>query len=148
VDDSPRVLKVLSQILAKEEGFTLVGSATDGCQALRYASALEPELVLMGLHLSKLSGAQATSHIKKSMNPPVVFMVCSDDAPGSRAMSEAAGADALIASSPDLEVGLRSRLREWFNPKETRTAHGGRHCGHGRKRRFDRFGTNHAAFQQ
>ena len=28
-----------------------------------------------------------------------------------------AGADAFVASSPDLETGLRSRLREWFSPK-------------------------------
>jgi CheY-like chemotaxis protein len=121
VDDSPRVLKVLSQILAREEGFTVVGSATDGCQALRYVSSLRPELVLMGLHLSKLSGAQATSQIKQSMNPPVVFIVGSDGGTGSRARSEAAGADALVANSPDLEAGLRSRLREWFSPKAVRT---------------------------
>jgi len=121
VDDSPRVLKVLSQILAREDGFTVVGSATDGSQALRYASTLAPELVLMGLHLSKLNAAQATSHIKQSTNPPVVFMVGSDDSPSSHAMSEAAGADAFVASSPDLELGLRTRLREWFSPKVPRT---------------------------
>src|SRR6516164_6221252 len=117
VDDSPRVLKVLSQILSREEGFTVVGSATDGCQGLRYASTLAPELVLMGLHLSKLSGTQATSKIKQSTNPPVVFMVGPDDCSSSRAMSEAAGADAFVASSPDLELGLRSSLQAWFSPR-------------------------------
>jgi DNA-binding NarL/FixJ family response regulator len=117
VDDSPRVLKALSQILAREEGFTVVGSATNGCQALRYASSLAPELVLMGLHLAKLSGTQATSQIKRSTNPPIVFMVGPDDHPSFRAMSEAAGADAFVASSPELELGLRSRLQEWFSPK-------------------------------
>ncbi len=121
VDASPSVLKILSQILAREEGFTVVGSATNGCQALRYASTLAPELVLMGLHLSKLSGAQTTSQIKRSKNPPVVFMVGSDGGSGSRAMSEAAGADAFVASSPNLEVGLRSRLRAWFSPKAAGT---------------------------
>jgi len=121
VDDSPRVLKVLSQILAREEGFTVVGSAADGCQALRYASTLAPQLILMGVHLSKLNGTQATSQIKCSTNPPVVFMVGSDDGPSSRAMSQAAGADAFVASSPNLEVGLRSRLQEWFLPKAPHT---------------------------
>jgi two-component system nitrate/nitrite response regulator NarL len=120
VDDSPRLLKALSQILAREEGFAVVGSATDGCQALRYAWALAPELVLMGLHLSKLNGAQATSHIKRSRNPPVVFMVGTEDSPSSRATSEAAGADAFVATSADLEFGLRSSLQEWFSPKVPR----------------------------
>jgi len=107
--------------MAREEGFTVVGSATDGLQALRYASALAPELVLMGLRLSKLSGAQATRQIKQSINPPVVFMVGSDDGPSFRAMSESAGADAFVATSPDVEVSLRSRLQEWFSPRAART---------------------------
>ena len=120
MDDSPRLLKALSQILAREERFRVVGSATDGCQALRYASTLAPELVLMGLRLSKLNGPQAASHIKRSIDPPVVFMVSSDDSPSSRAMSEAAGADAFVPTSGDLEVRLKSRLHEWFRPKGTR----------------------------
>ena len=111
------ILKALSQILAREERFMVVGSATNGCQALRHVSALAPELVLMGVHLSKLTGAEATSQIKHTKNPPVVFMVGEDDSPSCRAMSEAAGADAFVPLSEDLEVHLKSRLREWFGPK-------------------------------
>jgi CheY-like chemotaxis protein len=81
---------------------------------------LAPELVLMGLRLSKLNGPQAASHIKRSIDPPVVFMVSSDDSPSSRAISEAAGADAFVPTSGDLEVRLKSRLHEWFRPKRTR----------------------------
>jgi len=116
VNDSPLILKALSQILSREEGFTVVGAATDGCQALRYASSLAPELVLMGLRLSKLNGAEVTSHIKRSVDPPVVFMVTSDDSPGSRARGEAAGADAFVATTGDLEIGLRAKLQAWFRP--------------------------------
>jgi DNA-binding NarL/FixJ family response regulator len=121
VDDSPAILKSLSQMLTGQKGFTVVGSATNGSQALRYASTLSPDLVLMGFHLSKLNGAQATSHIKKSTNPPVVFIVSSEDSPSSRAISEAAGADAFVTTTANLEVGLSSRLREWFSPNAART---------------------------
>lgn len=123
VDESPTMLKALSQILAREQGFTVVGSATDGCQALRNVSAVAPDLVLMGLHLSKLNGAQATIQIKQRKNPPVVFMVSAEDSPSCRATSEAAGADAFVATSADLELGLRSRLHEWFSPKASRCQH-------------------------
>jgi len=37
-DDSPLMLKTLAQILALEGNFTLVGTATDCCQAVRQAS--------------------------------------------------------------------------------------------------------------
>jgi len=45
VDDSPIILKILSQILSAEDRFTVVGSATDGYQALRQTLALDPDLV-------------------------------------------------------------------------------------------------------
>ena len=120
VDDSPLTLKALSQILAKESGFTVVGSATNGCQALRYTSVLAPELVLMGLRLSKLNGAQATTQIKHSKNPPIVFMVSPDDSPSSRATTEAAGADGLVVKSADLGAQLKSKLQEWFGTRASR----------------------------
>jgi membrane protein DedA with SNARE-associated domain/DNA-binding NarL/FixJ family response regulator len=114
VDDSPLMLKILSQIVATEDRFTVVGSATDGRQALRHALALDPELVLMGFHLSDMNGAQVTSCIKHIKNPPVVFMVTSDDSPSAREISKAAGADAFIVKSGDLHAQLKVRLQEWF----------------------------------
>jgi CheY-like chemotaxis protein len=115
------MLKALSQILASEARFTVVGSATDGYQALRYATSLEPELVLMGAHLSKLTGGQVARRIKQSRNPPVVFMLDSDNSPSSRVIIDAAGADAFVATTTDLEAGLKSTLREWFSPNSCRT---------------------------
>jgi DNA-binding NarL/FixJ family response regulator len=114
VDDSPFMLKILAQILSAEGRFTVVGSATDGCQALRQTLVLVPELVLVDLHLPHLNGAQVTSYIKHFRNPPVVFMVTSDDRSNSRAMSEAAGADAFIVKSGDLRDQLKAKLQEWF----------------------------------
>ena len=40
VDDSPLMLKMLAQILHEAGNFDLVGTASDGCQALRQGSAL------------------------------------------------------------------------------------------------------------
>lgn len=114
VNDCPKMLKALSQILTRE-GFMVVGSATNGCQALRYASTLAPELVLMGLHLSRVNGTEVTKHLKRSLHPPLVFLVASDDSPTSRAMSDAAGADAFVSASSDLEAQLKSTLQQRFH---------------------------------
>jgi len=122
VDDSPLILKILSQILGAEDRFTVVGSATDGCQALRQTLALNPELVLMGFHLSQMNGAQVTSYIKHFKSPPVVFMVTSDDSSSTRAMSRAAGADAFIVKSGDLHAQLKVKLQEWFGSAAPQTA--------------------------
>ena len=92
----------------------VLGSATDGYQALRQTLALDPDLVLMGFHLSHMNGAQVTSYIKQFRNPPLVFMVTSDDSSSTRAMSQAAGADAFIVKSGDFHARLKVKLQEWF----------------------------------
>src|SRR5258705_14018888 len=80
VNDSPFMLKTLAQILKQMANFDLVGTATNGCQALRQVSALSPDLVLMDIHLSCLNGIQATEHIKhryfkQREHPPVVLII-------------------------------------------------------------------------
>jgi len=114
VNDSPFMLKTLARILAQEGNITVVGAATDGRQALQYTLALSPELVLMDFHLPHLNGAEATRYIKQFVNPPIVFIVTSDDSSSSRTMSKTAGADAFIVKSGGLHAQLRSKLQEWF----------------------------------
>src|SRR6266446_6419013 len=74
-DDSPLMLKTLAQILALEGNFTLVGTATDRCQAVRQALTMEPELVLMDYRMPHVNGLEATRHIKQSENPPLIILV-------------------------------------------------------------------------
>src|SRR5258706_15228420 len=116
VNDSPFMLKTLARILAQDGNITVVGAATDGCQALQYTLALSPELVLMDFHLPHLNGAEATRYIKQFVNPPIVFIVTSDDSSTSRPMSKTAGADAFIAKSGDLRAQLRSKHKKWLEP--------------------------------
>lgn len=116
-DDSPLMRKILAQILSAEGGFTVVGSATDGLQALEHAKALVPALVLMDLDLPHLNGAQAASALKKLNNPPVVFIVTSDDNSNAREISKAAGADAFIVKSANLHAELGAKLHDWFGFK-------------------------------
>ena len=126
VNDSPFMLKTLAQILAQEGNFTVVGAATHGSQALQYTLALSPELILMDFDLPHLNGAEATRYIKQFVNPPIVFMVTSDDSSSSRTMSKAAGADAFIVKSGDLDAQLKSNLREWFGSTANRQRQSGK----------------------
>src|ERR1700722_7985672 len=114
VDDSPFMLRTLAQVLAAEGRFKVVGSATDGCQALKEIAVLAPDLRVMDLHLSHLNGAQVTSYIKHFKNPPDIFIVTSDDSFSSRAMCTAAGADAFIVKSGDFYAQLTASLKDWF----------------------------------
>ena len=63
VDDSPFMLKLLAQILKQMANFDLVGTATNGGQALRQVSALSLDLVLKraAAECAVLAPAQARS---------------------------------------------------------------------------------------
>ncbi len=116
VDDSPVVLRALKGLFARDHRFQVVGTATDGHQAVLAAASLNPQLVLMDLHLPHLDGAEATRCLKQSETPPVVFMITSDDSIAARALSAAAGADIFLIKSGDLARKLEANLQEWFGP--------------------------------
>jgi len=113
-DDSPVMLKTLSKILALEGIFALVAAATDGSQAVRHALTIEPELILMDVHMPHLNGIEATRYIKQFKNPPLVIIVTSDDTPDSRTLAKRAGADAFVTKSGDLHAQLKAIFRQLF----------------------------------
>src|SRR5712675_615710 len=113
-DDSPFMLKTLAQILSIEGNFSLVGTATNGCQAVRQALTMEPELVLMDYRMPHVTGIEATRSIKRSQNPPRIIIVTSDEAPNCEAMDKAAGAVGFIVKGWDLHEQLRLALEELF----------------------------------
>lgn len=116
VDDSPFMLKILAQTVEAAGDFDLVGSATDGHQALRYMSTLWPDLVLMDLHMPGLNGIQVTRHVKQSEHPPVVIIVSSDDSSAAKAAAEQAGADGFVSKGSNLRRQILSTLHELFRP--------------------------------
>ncbi len=113
-DDSPFMLKTLAQILSIEGNFALVGTATDGCQAVRQALTMEPELVLMDYRMPHLNGLEATRRIKQSENPPLIIIVTSDDTPSGEALAKAAGADGFVKKGGNLRNQLRSLFQKAF----------------------------------
>src|SRR5882724_7000122 len=114
-DDSPFMLKTLAQILSIEGNFALVGTATDGCQAVRQVLTMEPELVLMDYRMPHLYGLEATRRIKQSENPPLIIIVTSDDTPSAEALAKAAGADGFVKKDGNLRNQLRSIFQDLFH---------------------------------
>jgi CheY-like chemotaxis protein len=113
-DDSPFMLKTLAQILAFEGNFILVGTATDGRQAVRQALTMEPGLVLMDYRMPHLNGIEATRRIKQSENPPVIIIITSEGTPSCEAQAKAAGADGFVVKGPGLHDQLRLVFQELF----------------------------------
>ncbi len=78
-DDEPLATERLELLLARIDGITLIGTASDGEAAVRMARALDPDLVLLDIAMPGLDGievARALSDLGRS--PAVVFVTAFD----------------------------------------------------------------------
>jgi DNA-binding NarL/FixJ family response regulator len=66
VDDHPLVRSGLRALLASEPATSVVGEATDGAEAISRALELEPDVILMDLHMSEMNGIEATRQILRA----------------------------------------------------------------------------------
>ncbi len=74
VDDHDIVLTGMQAILQNSPDITLVGSATDGVQALRDIRRLQPRVVLLDLQLPGLPGLEILRQIKEDHIPTRVLV--------------------------------------------------------------------------
>lgn len=64
VDDHALIRRGMKGQFALEPGFTVVGEAGDGPQAVELAAELQPDVVLMDIDLPAMNGITATQQIK------------------------------------------------------------------------------------
>ena len=64
VDDHRLLRQELRNILSFYRELTVVGEAEDGTQACELAQQLQPEVILMDVHMPKMNGIEATRRIK------------------------------------------------------------------------------------
>ena len=67
VDDHSLVRRGFRRILEDEEGMRIVGEASNGVEAIRLATELTPNVVVMDLSMPELDGVQATKEIVKHL---------------------------------------------------------------------------------
>src|SRR5688572_24983680 len=74
VDDSAANRRTLAGILESQSGIRIVGSASDGDEALRLALALEPDLVTLDLEMPRMDGFTFLRLLMASKPMPVVVI--------------------------------------------------------------------------
>ena len=74
VDDSAFMRKLIAEMVESSGEYRVVGTATDGVEALEQVRALSPDVVTLDIEMPRLDGLQALEQIMKEMPRPVVML--------------------------------------------------------------------------
>jgi len=114
-DDHALFREGLRKILELEEDIEIVGEANDGPEALRLASSLKPDVILMDINLPGPNGIRITRQIKKRCRKVYVIMLSMYEDTAHIMESFQAGASGYVIKtrpSSELLQTIRSVFRE------------------------------------
>ena len=99
VDDHPITRDALAALLA-QHGFSVVGEASDGAEAIELARQLRPELVLLDLSMPGMSGLEALPRLREAPETEVVVLTASGTEENLLAAIRGGAAGYLLKSEP------------------------------------------------
>lgn len=119
VDDSTAALHSICCFLKLQSNIDVVGTATEGCQALASAHALHPDLVLLDVEMPVMNGIETAARLRQELPTIRIIMVTVHDRPEVRQACSEAGADGFIAKER-LDQELPALLEQIFTCYQSR----------------------------
>ena len=74
VDDSPRFLDIARRLL-EQQGITVVGTASNTADAVRSATELQPDVILVDVELGPESGFDLAERLHDEAHPAAVILI-------------------------------------------------------------------------
>ncbi len=74
VDDSAFIRLLINDLLSQEPDLEVVGSATNGKEAVEQTLALKPDVVLMDMTMGEFDGLYGVEHIMKTYPTPILIL--------------------------------------------------------------------------
>jgi two-component system nitrate/nitrite response regulator NarL len=111
-DDNGRYRSLLSRFVSSQPDMEVVGLATDGDEAVRLASQLLPDVVLMDLCMPGIGGIEATRVLANTHREIRVVALTAHQSDDSESRSVEAGAAAFLRKT-DVDVRLLDLVRSF-----------------------------------
>jgi DNA-binding NarL/FixJ family response regulator len=108
-DDDTRFVESLRTMVDDEPHLSVVGVALDGLEAIELVEELEPEAVVIDLHMPRLDGVSAVARMRQDFPRLCLIAITGDHTPELHRAVEEAGADAVIMKH-DLVEELGDRI--------------------------------------
>lgn len=108
-DDELPFLDALRPLIERQPELTVIGSAPNGLEAIELADALNPDAVVIDLHMPLLDGVTAVARLRKDHPALCLIALTGDPTPELHQAVSDAGADAVLLKA-DLVDTLVERL--------------------------------------
>jgi DNA-binding NarL/FixJ family response regulator len=108
-DDDRSFLESLRNLIDRQPELAVVGAATDGLQAIELAEDLDPDAVVIDLHMPLLDGVTAAARLRRDHPNVCLIALTGDEAPALHRAVLDAGADEVLLKT-ELVEGLLERL--------------------------------------
>jgi DNA-binding NarL/FixJ family response regulator len=112
-DDSPAVVDSLCHALGQYSDIEVIGTASNGAEAVRLARTLRPDVILMDLRMPIMDGIKATRFIVAAQLPACVLMLTAYDDESLVRDAMDAGADGYLVKGTlvsDTVVAIRAAV--------------------------------------
>src|SRR5919202_6134314 len=103
-DDDADYLGSLRQLIDGQPELAVVATAGDGLAAIELAEELEPDAVVIDLHMPLLDGVSAVARLRRDNPSLCLIALTGDPAPDLHRAVEEAGADAVLMKGEMLEA--------------------------------------------
>ena len=117
VDDSVFMRTVIRDMLQKDHSLEIVGTASNGIEALEKIRTLRPDLITLDIEMPRMNGLEVLRELKKAPWRPKTLMLSSLTSEGAEMTTEAIrlGADDFLLKPKDLPHSGSSRMN-WLQP--------------------------------
>jgi len=119
VDDDADFLDSLRPLIEHQPLLTVAGTAGNGLDAIELADELDPDAVVIDLHMPVVDGVTAVARLRKDHPSLCLIALTGDPAPELHTAVSEAGADAVLLKG-DLVDSLVQRLRAVRDAQESR----------------------------
>lgn len=113
VEDSQTVREFLIYLLASDPEIQIIGTATNGEEALAAVKSQKPDIVTMDIHMPKMNGLDATRAIMENSPVPIIIITGSSTSAEMESTLSALDAGALAVIKRPMSIG---------HPQHTATA--------------------------
>jgi DNA-binding NarL/FixJ family response regulator len=95
-DDDGRFVERLRSVVDEQPRLSVVGVAGDGLEAIELVEELEPEAVVIDLHMPRLDGVTALARMRQDHPNLCLIVLTADGSPELHRAVEDAGANAVL----------------------------------------------------